>query len=170
MSIIDTLITDRTIADVEDVVQMYALGTELYLPENAAILEKFLQANLKGTYNYTDLNRVNEAMTYLDGILNYFGYSTNYSEQKIIWEEESVPNESQMELYLKNVRALRSVFPVPDGTPYPPDSMTFLKVDGANNIEKILKILNELLENMQHAFQHCGAPFSICGLDGGLIT
>lgn len=58
MSIINTLVTDRTQADVD-------------------------AQNEKGTYNADDLNRVTAAMEYLDDTLRSYGYVTGYQRLEV---------------------------------------------------------------------------------------
>lgn len=71
MSIIDTLITDRTQADVEYVQELNALGWSGMSAEQQA---EYL-AGLKGAYSAVDLNRVTEAMNYLYQLFTNLGYS-----------------------------------------------------------------------------------------------
>lgn len=74
MSIIDTLITDRTAADTAALEALFAKARAGSLTEE----EKAILADPthKGAYNYTDLNRVSTALEYLRGRLNGYGYAT----------------------------------------------------------------------------------------------
>lgn len=64
MTILDTLITDRTVDDVKQTQVMYEKGyANLFADEQAA-----WDAGLKGAYDYRDMNRVREAMEYVDGL------------------------------------------------------------------------------------------------------
>lgn len=79
MSVIDTLITDRTQADVDR-------ARELTKKLNAgtATVEELAEWNivaLKGCYDYADLNRVSEAIQYLDAMLKRNGYIS-----KVMWK------------------------------------------------------------------------------------
>ena len=82
MSIIDTLITDRTAADTAALDALYAkarAGT--ITDEEWAVLN---DPTHKGAYNYTDLNRVSEALEYLRNRLEGYGYlAKGYSRVKI---------------------------------------------------------------------------------------
>lgn len=74
MSIIDTLITDRTAADTAALEALFAkakAGT--ITDEEWAVLT---DPTHKGAYNYTDLNRVSTALEYLRDRLNGYGYAT----------------------------------------------------------------------------------------------
>ena len=57
-----------------------------------------------------------------------------------------------MEQYIANVEALRSILPLPSGTPQTPDDMEALTYQEANNIEKILYTLESVLIAMEEAF------------------
>lgn len=70
MSIIDTLITDRTKADVQRWSSLKAKG---WAGMADAEKSEWL-SSLKGSYNYTDLNRVTEAMDYINEQLVGNGY------------------------------------------------------------------------------------------------
>ena len=81
MSIMDTLVTDRTQADVD-------------------------ARNDKGTYNASDLNRVGAAVAYVAGRLLECGTSVDVSPKQD-WPESDTPTASQMERYRSDVAALR---------------------------------------------------------------
>lgn len=74
-----TLITDRSQADVE---ALRALLSTALTDWTAEQLAAFNQAASRGAYNYTDLNRVTEAMEALDGMLRAQGYESGY--QKLV--------------------------------------------------------------------------------------
>ena len=71
MSIIDNLITDRTQSDVDGLRELLARGKASWTAEELA---EFNLARSKGAYNYTDLNRVTEAMDYINEQLVGNGY------------------------------------------------------------------------------------------------
>lgn len=77
-----TLITDRTQQDVNYVIQLIdklVSGTATDAEE-----AEWNSFTLKGAYNYTDLNRVTEAMEYLKDLLVSYGYSMpNYKRIKL---------------------------------------------------------------------------------------
>lgn len=75
MSVIDELITDRTQADVDTLTELLGKPFAQWTAEEAAW---FREASSKGAYNYTDLNRVTEAMDYLNDLFLKYGYSTGY--------------------------------------------------------------------------------------------
>ena len=92
MSIVDELITDRTQADVNRVRELALKGWA-----NLTDAEKAeWNAGMKGAYNATDLNRVTQAMDYINAELEGYGYVTGY-------EKVEVPHAAQ------------PVSPLPDG-------------------------------------------------------
>ena len=114
-----SLVTDRTQNDVSN-------GTE------------------KGYYNTSDLNRVGAAMVYLRDRLNDNGYDVDISPN-VSWKEVDIPTPDDMTLYLGCLGALRAVIPLPDGTPETPETMENLTYVTANDIEKILKTVDDVL-------------------------
>lgn len=135
-----TLITDRSQSDLEAIESLLDISVSNWTAEQLA---EFNLARSKGSYNYTDLNRVTEAMEYLDESLRGYGYDTGYSEIEIVpgrteWQQSDVPTASQMASYLSNVEAIRSVLEVLPTTPETPESMELLTWVEANNIEQIL--------------------------------
>ena len=93
MSIIDELITDRTQSDVTHWKELHDKGWVGMTDEEKA---EWNTASMKGAYNYTDLNRVVEAMDYLNNLFAGYGYSTGY--KKIIAHPEEPETESYTQL------------------------------------------------------------------------
>lgn len=172
MSVIDTLIFDRTHADVEKLNQIKTriltngLG-ELTDEEKAEYL-----SGMKGAYNYTDLNRVGQAVKYLaDRLLSLPDELDMYREAmgvsddklyripynvsavavspKIDWKVSDIPLQSQMETYLKNIRTLKGIFELPDSSPDLPQTLEALDINGANSIEKVLYEVNTKLGEIE---------------------
>lgn len=137
------LITNRTSTDVERYVTLRNKGFANLSDEERA---EWL-APMKGAYNYTDLNRVEDAVYYLATRLREYGYSANIGEVKT-WTMNSVPTLADMNRYLENVRAIRNAFTTLTTTPYVTDSMKGFTFKEANDIEQILFDVNRLLENM----------------------
>lgn len=128
------LVTDRTAEDVTN-------GTE------------------KGSYNASDLNRVGSAMVYLRDRLNENGYNIEISP-KTDWREIDTPVDSDMSLYLGCLGTLRGAFTMPYETPYTPTTMNGLTYTTANNIEKILEIIDQILTISINAFWYSGELYS----------
>lgn len=157
MSVIDTLVTDRTQSDVEYVQALaakIAKGTA-----TDAELAAWNSAALKGAYNYTDLNRVGFAMQYVAACLVEQGYVVSVSP-KTDWVEEDTPTQSDMQRYLADLAVLRSTFAVLQSTPAVPADMEALTYTEANNIEKILEDIDYLLTNTVKGWLYSGEVFS----------
>lgn len=134
MSVIDTLVVDRTEADVKT------------------------RSDI-GHYNSEDLNRVGTAINYVAERLRGAGYSVPVSP-KTDWSMADVPTEAQLDRYLDNVSALRAVLPVLPTTPEVPPDMEGLTWQEANDIEKILVDIDHLITNMTAAWFYSGELYA----------
>ena len=134
MSIMNTLITDRTQADVD-------------------------ARNDKGTYNASDLNRVGSAVAYVAGRLLECGTSVDVSPKQD-WSESDTPTASQLERYRSDVAALRDALAAIPTTPQAPATMDGLTWSGANAIEKILQDTDVLISNLKAAWFFSGDLYS----------
>ena len=132
MSILDSLVTNRTSSDVA-------------------------AKNSNGTYNYTDLNRVNEAVDYIADMLRSYGYTVNIESAKT-WAENDIPFASEMNVYISRVRALAVI----DFSPRPPTlppGMDRLTYSGANNIEQFLLELGTIAEKIPRTWYYSGEVY-----------
>ena len=134
MSIMDTLITDRTQADAD-------------------------ARNDKGTYNASDLNRVGAAVAYVAGRLLECGTSVDVSPKQD-WSESDTPTASQLERYRSDVAALRDALAAMLTTPQAPTTMENLTWGKANDLEKILMDTDVLISNLKAAWFFSGDLFS----------
>lgn len=138
MSIIDTLITDRTQADVD-------------------------ARNEKGTYDASDLNRVGSAMNYLADRLKSAGYDPHISP-KTDWKDDEWVDLAAQSVYLGDLSELRNQFAMMKSTPEVPPRILATGIntnDGltyawANDIEKILEDIDRLLTNASQAWFYSG--------------
>lgn len=187
MSIIDTLITNRTLADASRVKYLSFIGWDnmtnkeqdewLYGNQTEAVYwadgepmictdgQIFVFAGSGtniGAYNYTDLNRVCEAQEYLYNRLNEFGYSVDYTPIKANWNQKDIPTTAQMEQYLKNTQVIRNELPIPIKLDIP-KSMDKLTVDSANNIEKALIEVDSTLTSISKIFIRSNMPLAVSG-------
>lgn len=155
MSVFDELITDRTQTDVDYVFELkqkikdgWAAGyTDLSMLTDEEKTE-YLSEAMKGAYNATDLNRVEEAVTYLGELLSSMGYNRAVNGTKTDWEIADIPSQADMSRYIGNIQGLRAVFGMFPDTPAAPESMDALGYDSANAIEKILLDLYTLAQNI----------------------
>lgn len=151
MSILDELITNRQATDPQAVADLAAvINTGSY---TAAQYAQFQAATMRGAYNYTDLNRVQEAIAYLAALLEGYGYAVNISEAAQAWSEADDPTPGNTQPILLNVAALQQKMNVAAALP---ETMRALTWQEANEIERVLAQVGALLKNMQQAFVYCG--------------
>lgn len=145
------LITDRTQADVDRVRQLAQKGFG-----NMTADEKTEWLNgLKGAYNASDLNRVGAAVAYVAGRLTGYGYAVSVDPRQD-WQMADIPTPESMTAYLADVATLRAALTVAAGTPEVPEDMERLTWKEANDIEKILVDVDELLTRMAAAWFYSG--------------
>lgn len=123
--------------------------------------------SLKGSYNFTDLRRVSyavldlsdrfyELLTHIPDYRASYGVATDpffglpyVSEDvdeinpKTNWARGTIVKNTQMQQYLKDLRILRSLIPLPTFTPKVPSDMVNLTVDEANDIERLLDMIDD---------------------------
>ena len=163
MNVIDTLITDRTAADVSRWKALRAKGWEAMTEEERAEW----QAGMRGGYNATDFNRVESAVLYLAEMLQtlpaellqyaqdngvawdeLFGFPfdpldyTNI-ETKTTWQLGEFPSLPDRERYIANVRLLREA--VEYATSDIPETMAKFTHEDANALEQALSGLHDAL-------------------------
>ena len=153
MSIIDTLITDRTQADVDALRALYARPPAAWTAEER---DGFLRGDHKGAYNTSDMNRVLDAMDYLTGRLVEFGMLAPERPALSPFAPGSLPSETEFACYLDNVAAFRAALPLPEETPGVPGGVRGLTVQQANEIEQILTAVERQLEKIPPAWCYCG--------------
>lgn len=160
-TIIDTLVTDRTQADVERVRELASKG---FAAMTAAEQAEWL-AGMKGAYNASDLNRVVTALNYLAGRLGAIcGRSITWTA-KTDWAVTDIVATSQAAEYRQHIQDIRDALTYPAGTPDAPQ-LNRLTYTGANDIERILALCEELIDNIIKAFRYTGA--AECAT-GGLV-
>lgn len=110
-NILDTLVTDRTQADVERAKKLLAKG---WARMTQAGREEYL-GGPRGAYTRHDLNRVTAAMAYLDALMARTGKASAYQPILIdhvtvggswtdaVWIDEDKPRPAQWAAYLANV-------------------------------------------------------------------
>lgn len=152
------LITDRT---QQDVGRIRELAKKLNV--GTATVEELAEWNsivLKGSYDYSDLNRVGDAVQYLSEILKSHGYDCPVSP-KLDWSESGRGAPSDMAQYLQNVQTLRGILTLLPETPNVPADMEKLTWQEANAIEQILVDLESTIKTMLKTRVACGDAY--CG-------
>lgn len=152
------LITDRTQQDVD---RVWELAKKLNA--GTATVEELAEWNsiaLKGCYDYTDLNRVGDAVQYLSEILKSRGYDCPVIP-KLDWPESGSGSPSDMAQYLQNVQTLRCILTLLPETPDVPADMEKPTWQEANAIEQILADLESTIKTMLKTRVVCGDAY--CG-------
>lgn len=140
MSVIDTLVTDRTEADASRYSELRDKGwAAMTTAERAEWVD-----GMKGAYNASDLNRVASAMSYLSQRFASAGYSVPVSSPTD-WANGDIPRKDDLDTYLDDLRRIRAALAVMDTTPSAPGSMDYLTWAKANDIEKILVDVDDAL-------------------------
>ena len=95
----------------------------------------------KGFYNVSDIQRINSYIEYLSDVL---GLNLNVTSVSL----GQALTRAQMDAILSNINAIRAAWYVADDTPMTPIAVNWDYVK-ANNIEKILKALDEFYQSTQ---------------------
>lgn len=145
------LITDRTAVDVSRWQELKNKGYDKMTASERAEWN----TSMKGAYNHTDLNRVENAVAYLAQRLNEFGYRVEPPVTQT-WNTTSIPKPADMTRYLNNVRMIRNAFVTLRTTPEVPASMQRMTYVEANAIEQVLHDVETLIDNMVASFSYPG--------------
>lgn len=149
------LITDRTLGDVDRTVYLKAKRWQDMTAEERAEWA----SDSKGAYNASDLNRVEAAVRYVADQMIELGYPISLSTVTS-WSRTSKPNTNDLQRYFNNVAKLRAMFPVYNTTPATPSSnMSTFNHEKANDLEKILLDVEDLLIKMAAAWFYTGDIF-----------
>lgn len=166
MSVIDTLIYDRTQNDVDRVFELKRKILSQGLSSLTAEEKAEYLAGMKGAYNATDLNRVGEAVAYLAGRMTALpGQLLEYESEKGVaddtlfhvpynpatisvtakhdWTMADVPTQSQVQAMLADLTVLRRQLTLPSDAPAVPTSLDSLTYTTANEIEYLLFLINQ---------------------------
>lgn len=146
------LITDRTESDVERAQELISRGFSNLTDEEVA---EFLNG-LKGAYNASDLNRVESAVNYVKDRFAIIGYDALNFIIKNTWSKNDFMKTEDAKRYFDNVKKLREQFTMPPGTPVVPDDMENFTFEEANNIERILEIIDEYITKIEKQFFYSG--------------
>ena len=141
------MVTDRTQSDIDAAKQMrlkLQAGQSL-TEEQKAILER-------GTCTAVMLNRIENAQKSLAILLNKYAYMINISNKT--WTTSQIFSYDACQRVLENLDRLKKAFYTYETTPDTPSYMYGRQE--ANDIEKILADIDELIEDMTGRFRQCG--------------
>jgi len=146
------LITDRT---EDDVMRAQELIREGFFNWTDEEVTEFLNG-LKGAYNASDLNRVESAVNYVKDRFAIIGYDALDFIIKNTWSKNEFLESEDAERYLGNVKKLREQFTMPPETPVVPEDMENFTFEEANDIERILEIIDEYITKIEKQFFYSG--------------
>ena len=151
-----TLVADRTSADVARWKELHDKG---WLGMTEAEQVEWM-GEMKGRYSFTDMNRVENAVEYVSGRFLDAGYLHPLLSTKTDWNGLSVPTRADMERYLGNVATLRGLVPVYPTTPAAPTVNQRFNYERANDIEKILMDLDDIITKIPQSWNRAGELYS----------
>lgn len=128
------LVTDRTQAHVD---LLKRLRKKSWASMTASEQAAWYGEAAKGAYNYTDLNRVETAVSVLSEMLDL------NLKTKTDWTMWDRPTRSEMNRYLGNVIKIREMCTAIQDIPTLPNTMDNLNYKDANNIEMVLGMAYE---------------------------
>jgi hypothetical protein len=138
---------DRTQEDVDFATQKIAEWITANITGNP--LEVY---DLKGCLNVSDINRIEGNVAYLSEKLLQYGFSPNTATK--MWERDGMPNETDVERILYNVRSLVQSFYKHTNAPDVPVHLQ--GYNEVNAVEKNLSLIKELLDCMVGSFKSSG--------------
>lgn len=146
------LITDRTLSDVDLVKSLNASGMSAWSDEEKA---EYL-ADLKGAYNASDLNRVEAAVAYVMERFIAIGYDARILDIKNTWIRTEFMTLSDTVRYIDNIKYLATQFALPEGSPNVTEDMNGFTYEEANDIERILEIVDEYITKIMQGYLYSG--------------
>ena len=164
MSVIDTLVYDRTQADVD---RVFTLKNKILTGGLIALTEEEraeYMAGMKGAYNYTDMNRVGQAVSYIanrmtsipnelaayraeKGVADDPIYHVPYNPSSVVvsaktnWAMGDTPTQSLATAYLNDLVTLRNQLTLPANAPEVPSTLDGLTFSTANDMEYLLYVI-----------------------------
>ena len=142
---LSNLITDRTL---EDFMRWKELRDKGWANMTAAEKSEW-EAGMKGAYKAADLNRVGGVLNYLRDRLTDAGYlGGNEFDMPINLNNTHRPTKESFTSYLSAVETVRAAMSQKQTTPPTPADTGSLDFQGANDIEKILLDIDELITKM----------------------
>lgn len=131
----EELITDRTSSDVS-------------------------QKRTKGNWNTSDLMRIAKWQVYIRDLLNEAGYYVNI-QPRMAWNIFDLPRQSQVDKIRSDTMKLKEAYYTFISTPTLETGIDYVVFNEANDIEKILKDIEILIDNMMESYRYCGTLY--CG-------
>lgn len=148
---VNSLITDRTAEDVLRWKTLHDKGWEAMTPDE----QSEWIGGMKGAYNYTDMNRVEEFVRGLESRFLKKGIALSLTT-KTDWKRTSRPTENDMRRYFDNVAKVRAAVVVDLNTPAVPTTATIFDYRKANDLEMILLTVGKWLDRNETSQVYSG--------------
>lgn len=150
MRIMKTLVTDRTQADASYAEKLYKKLWSDFTEQEKADFE----SGLKGAYKASDLNRVGTALITIRDRLRTHGIdvAAKVREDYVLNE---VLDKDTMDAYIESANAVHDA--VLNTAPHPPAGINDLDWEGANNIEKTIIAVDDVLESREVGWLYADA-------------
>lgn len=177
-TVIDTLIFDRTQADVDRMVAQKMRILKNGWDSLTADEQSEWLAGMRGAYNASDLNRVGQAVDFIagrfisipqelaayrvqKGVADSPYYIVPYDPTRVVvspktdWHggtQPDTPTDTDVAAYLNNLTVLRSILPLPEDAPQVPESLELLSYTTANDIERLLYMIYQTLAQIEQEY------------------
>lgn len=148
------LVFDRTQKDVDRAVEIIRQVKTLGIDNVSDDIKELHNNGLKGCYNLSDIRRIYAVISNLLINLNENGYSP--ATELKTYLDNDIFDESDIKIYLDNIKNLRNGIAVFSSTPQTPNINEWINFNVANDIEKILFDITEILELVELSRIHCG--------------
>lgn len=145
------LVTDRTAADVARWKALHDKGWEAMTAEE----REEWRAGMKGSYNHTDMNRVENAVRELAARFQKKGITLSLIT-KTDWTQSSWPTRTDMHRYFQNVAVIREAVGLNLGAPTAPTVTASFDYNKANDIEKILETVGNWMDRVEASQRYSG--------------
>ncbi len=149
------LITDRT---EEDFVRWKQLRDKGWAAMTESEREEW-RSPMKGSYNHVDMNRVESAVQHIAHRMSELGYLVN-PDVKTTWSLSDNPTRADMDRYFGNVAKLRSMITVYATTPAPITTNVKFDYRAANDLEKTLIDVDDLITKISRSWFYSGEIFA----------
>lgn len=150
------LIIDRTQNDINQAKNLISKVKMLGIDSLSESQKEEYFSGLKGCYNISDLNRVEDAMKYISDLLNKFSYINEITYKK--FNLSDIIKQDEIDEYLENLNILKVAFNNVVNAPSTPTN--YKHFNNANDIEKILLKLETILRCFTNNFIYSGVANS----------
>ena len=147
------LITGRTKSDLDRLKSLLKKPVNTWTEEE---LEMVWTGMARGSYDFSDLNRVGMAAEYLSEELRRYGYYAPVIS-KTDYQRTDAPQKPEMERYLRNVYNINNAAPTQQLLP---SSMKNLGLNEANQIEAALVAVDAVFPRLRTTYLYSGEAFS----------